>query len=216
LLAAAINLRSDLSADDRAELLRLWENITFRIYGMYGNDARTAVGDYVRLSWRIANERLKSAEIAQALKEWGRWYPISEAIENLRNTDCYTAWQEDLRYFFFRREEYLSKKNGQKFSNEQWERIWLSSPSDSIEHIWAQSRAPEKQVHRLGNLLLLPPKLNSKLGSLTPGEKREEYVRTGLLIAQEVAPLLRKPWKAPAIESREQSLLKWARHQWGD
>jgi hypothetical protein len=94
LLAAAINLRTDLAATDRAELFRLWENITFRIFGMLGNDARSAVGEYVRLAWTISNEKPKAKQIAAMLRNLGGKYLIQEAVDNLRNTDCYSDWQE--------------------------------------------------------------------------------------------------------------------------
>jgi hypothetical protein len=71
-------------------------------------------------------------------------------------------------------------------------------------------------MHRLGNLVLLPPKLNSRLGAIKPSAKGAEYIETGLLIAQEVAPLLKKAWNKSAIDAREQVLLKWARQQWSD
>ena len=61
---------------------------------------------------------------------------------------------------------------GQNFDNEQWNRIWQSSAADSIEHIRPQSwwtsidwEPDPNEVHRLGNLLILPPRLNSKLST---------------------------------------------------
>ena len=153
LVAAALNLRSDLDKKDRNKLFRLWEIVTLRIYGMYGKDACTRVGDYVRLAWRIRNEKLNYREIARELKQLGAEFPIEGAVETLSKTrDCYTDWSEELRYFLFRYEEHLAREQGQNFSNEQWGRIWERSAADLIEHIWPQSKAPELQVHRLGNL----------------------------------------------------------------
>jgi hypothetical protein len=215
LIAVALNLRNDLETGERSKLFRLWENITFRIYGMFGNDARTRVGNYVRLAWRIWNEKLSATVIAHELKEIGKEFPVEDAVDELRKTDCYSVWSEELRYFMFRYEEHLAKKQGQKFLNEQWERIWEASAADSIEHIWAQSKAPDSQVHRLGNLVLLPPKLNSSLQALDPQKKRGAYIKSGLLIAQEVASELVEPWKGASIEKREENLLEWAAEEWG-
>lgn len=115
----------------------------------------------------------------------------------------------------FRYEEHLAREQGQKFRNEQWERIWEASAADSIEHIWAQSKAPESQVHRLGNLVLLPPKLNAKLQALDPQKKADAYIKSGLLIVREVASLLDEPWKGASIDKREEKLLEWATEEWG-
>jgi Protein of unknown function (DUF1524) len=117
----------------------------------------------------------------------------------------------------FRYEEYLAKKQKLNFSNEQWNRIWLVSPSDSIEHIWARSKAPNKQRHRLGNLVLLDPKRNSKLQDLDPDQKVKEYRKTGLLIAGEVADLIESgSWNKKAIDDREDTMLKWASKECAD
>ena len=89
------------------------------------------------------------------------------------------------------------------------------SLSDSIEHISPQSAAvPGEQVHRLGNLVLLPPKVNYALKDLKPIEKREAYMNTGLAIAQEVASKLTRPWNRRAIDEREEMLLGWAATEW--
>lgn len=216
LVATAIHLRSDLTDNDKTELLRRWENVAFRMYSMSGKDARYAVGDYIRLAWRIVNAKLDRNAILTGLSSIGEQYPIAKAAEELRSTDCYNGWQEELRYFLFRYEEYLAKEAGQKFNNEQWSRIWLANASDSVEHILPQSSGSDK-VHRLGNLLLLPPLLNSKLRALTPSKKAEEYRKTGLLIAIKAADQIESArWGPRQIKIREEELLNWAKFEWAD
>lgn len=196
-----------------AASVRRWEKVSFRIYGTMKYDARTRVGDYVRLAWRVVNEKLSPKSIHQAISAIGEEFPI----ECLRNTNCYDDWENELRYFLFRYEEYLAKNQKQNFSNEQWEKIWMVSPSDSIEHIWANGKAPNKHRHRLGNLVLLPQKLNSKLQALDASAKASSYRKTGLLIAGEVADTVEAGgWNGKSIETREQELLEWAAVEWDD
>lgn len=217
LLATAIHLRNDIKENQREALLARWEKVSFRIYGMLGNDARTRVGDYVRLAWRIINESLSVQSIDTAIGEIGQEFTIEKAVEALRKADCYEGWESELRYFMFRYEEHLAKKQKLNFSNEQWEKIWMVSPAESIEHIWAKSKAPDKCRHRLGNLVLLPPNLNSKLQNDSPTQKVAAYRKTGLLIAGEVVDMIEAGgWKAKSIEDRETALLEWAANEWAD
>ena len=123
LVATAVNLRQDLTEDEKTDILRRWENVTFRIYGMLRKDARTAVGDYVRLAWRIIAQKLPAAAKLEKLSGIGAGFPITGAAKNLEKTNCYEGWQEELRYFFYRYEEHLARKAGQNFNNEQWNRI---------------------------------------------------------------------------------------------
>lgn len=212
LLAVAINLRDDLSKGDKERLLAQWERVTFRIYGMMGNDARTRVGDYIRLAWKIVNGKLASEDISKGIAAIGEDFPIEDAVDELREANCYEGWEVELRYFMFKYEEHLSKQKGMNFSNDQWEKIWMASPSDSIEHIHAKSKAPEKQKHRLGNLVLLPPNLNSKLGDTSAKEKADSYVKTGLLVAGRVAAMIDKSgtWSKKEIQAWEDELTTWA------
>ena len=181
------------------------------------NDARTRVGDYVRLAWRVVNEKLTVAAIDAAIGEIGNAFTIEEAVAALRDANCYEGWENELRYVMFRHEEHLAQKQKLNFSNEQWEKIWMVSPAESIEHVWSKSKAPEKHRHRLGNLVLLPPKLNSKLQASDPKDKADAYRKTGLLIAGEVADRIESGgWKAKAIEEREATLLAWATTEWAD
>ncbi len=218
LLAVSIVLRDDLTEKQKEDLLAQWEKVSFRIYGMLGYDARTSVGEYVRLSWKIVHEKPNFISIMKSIKEIGVDYPILDSVNALSNTNCYEGWETELRYLMYRYEEYLSANEKLQFSNENWEKIWLASPSDSIEHIFPKSKAPVKQMHRLGNLVLLPPRLNSKLQAKMPAEKVASYRKTGLLIAIETADAIEKAtkWDKKAIDAREEKILKWAMKEWGD
>jgi Protein of unknown function (DUF1524) len=217
LLAVALHLTDEITKVQRTALLSRWEKVTFRIYGMMGNDARTRVGEYVRLAWRIINDGLSFKQIDKAIEEIGSDFAIEDALGAMAKANCYEGWENELRYFMFRYEEALARQQHLNFSNEQWEKIWMVSPSDSIEHIWSKSNAPVKSKHRLGNLVLLPPRLNSKLQDLPPLQKTEAYRKTGLLIAGEVADLIKaKGWTKDVILTRQQKLLDWAKTEWAD
>ena len=217
LVAVAINLRHDLSIRRRERALRGWENVTFRIFGLYRKDSRTAVGDYTRLARRIVNDKITADEILNEMGKIGRGYPAREAVDELREADCYSEWKEELRYFFQRYEEHLSRKAGQNFDNNHWNHIWKVGADRSIEHITPQSSG-KNFVHQIGNLILLPPDLNSKLGKKSPKSKGKAYEATGLLIAQEATKRLRRPgkWTKKKIDDRERQLLRWAAREWAD
>ena len=217
LLATAIHLREDITPKRRQQLLSRWEKVSFRIYGLLNKDARTGVGDYVRLAWRVSNKELSVDAIDEAIGEIGEEFPIEDAVDFLRNWNCYDGWEAELRYFMFRYEEHLAREQKLNFGNEQWEKIWMVSPSESIEHIWAKSRAPDETRHRLGNLVLLPPKLNSALQNKPAKDKAAYYRKTGLLIAGEVADVIDTAgWTSRSVKEREERLLEWATEEWAD
>ncbi|ABC30288.1 uncharacterized conserved protein [Hahella chejuensis KCTC 2396] len=226
LLAVSI-LLSSFSDEEKRLLLDKWEKTSFRVYGLCAKDARTAIGDYVRLAWDVLNTpRITSEEVKQRLDRFseGKEHDINEAIRQLQNENCYEGWEEELRYLLYRYEEHLSENKGQDFSNEQWARIWEASAAKSIEHIFPQSKGaleyiepgqPGIFVHRLGNLLLLPPGLNSVLADKDPVDKAESYRSTGLHCATEVANMISEGgWANEQIEEREKNIIKWVRETW--
>ena len=214
LLAVAIHLKENIDESGREKLLSSWEKISFRIYGMRGCDARHKVGDYVSLAWRIVNEDLSVKSIRSEIKSIGKEFPVSKTVEYLREKNCYEGWQQELRYFMFRYEEHLTQEEGIKVENEHWKKIWTASPSKSIEHIIPQSRASDKIKHVLGNLMILPPDLNAKLGDKLPEQKFEAYRKTGLLSAEKVAS--EAQWSEETVREREEELLRWAAEEWDD
>ena len=68
---------------------------------------------------------------------------------------------------------------------------------------------PDKSRHRLGNLVLLPPKLNSAVQDKPAKGKAAHYRKTGLLIAGEVADVIDPPgWNSRSIKERGERLLE--------
>ena len=209
-------------------MLDWWERVTFRIFGMCRKDSRTKVGDYTKLAYIIINEKKTKEEIVEGLRVIGLDYPIDDVVKELREADCYNGWESDLKYFLYRYEEYLSKQQGENISAEIWEKIWNASPSNTIEHIhpkgpltanWKDKISNrqdyvDKHVNRLGNLILLPPNINSKAGRKSFSEKKIIYRQNYLKMMEEV--LAKRDWRRQEIEQREKELIKFAIKMWGD
>ncbi len=213
LLAIAIDLAS-FSEDAKTKLFGIWEKISFRVFGLCRKDARTQVGEYVRLAWDCLNANISPDEVERCLLKIGsddREHSIEWAVESIKNTNCYEGWEEELRYLMYRYEEDHSHAG---FTNEQWRRIWEESASHSIEHIQAQETGA-KYVHNLGNLMLLPPGLNSILSARKPLDKVKEYRASGLHSASEVADVIEaRGWNFDRIRERENLILDWVKSTW--
>ena len=224
LVAIAVLLREFPKLEEKA-ILRCWENVTFRTFGLGRRDARTKVGDYVRLAWSVINDDLSSKDIIDGLKKIGQEFPIDAVVKKLKMTDCYNGWTEELRYFFFRYEEHLASVAGHALNQSQWNKIWADEPSKSIEHIRPRSKGSEDPsttgifVHRLGNLMMLPPGVNSKLKDKEPKDKASSYNSCGLLLAIQVGGEIVKgkgKWDRKAVDAREVQLIQWASEEWKD
>ena len=213
LVAVAIDLRDDLTVDEKDELYGCCSRAAFCIYGICGKDARNAVGEHVRLAYDINRKKISVQQIKDRLLDVVSKYPVNESIKKLAKTDCYTKWQNELRYLLYKYEEHLAEKSGQNITNEQWNRIWEGSASKTIEHILPQS-TKRAFVHYLGNLFLLPPEINSKLSDISPIKKDEEYAKTGFLMLQDIRKSLPK-WSRQSVIERGEKIAQWAAKEWG-
>ena len=213
LLAVAILLRNFTSEEER-KLLNQWEKTCFRIFGLCRKDARTGVGDYVRLARKILNEELRVDDILEQIKKLGKSYSFG----SIKVEDCYTDWTDELRYLLCRYEEHLADK---PFSNALWNQIWKESSAQSIEHIYPQSKASHLviSVHQIGNLLLLPPNLNSRLRDKDPEVKACAYRNEseGLISAAEVAKIIENDgWDSEQIAGRSCKIAEWVDDEFTD
>ena len=215
-LASAIMLRG---FDDETErrLLGAWERVTFRIYTLAGKDARTKVGEYVRLGYDVHAKQLTAKAIFKGLIELGDGYSIDEVIHEKTWDNWYQDWSEGVRYLLFRYEEHLAHQAGVKLNESQWARIWVVDPAQSIEHIAPQSSG-KAYVHHLGNLTMLPPKVNSSLKDKPPHEKATRYVKCGLQATSEVGHEIQDgtTWNKQAVLARADKIAAFVRKEWAD
>lgn len=236
LLAASILLTDSLPDDERNKALEQWEKVTFRIYGIFGKDSRSKVGDYVRLANKIMNKTVGASryiEIMESIRRLGREYPIDEAInEGLKGKNVYEGNQDTVRYILWRYEEHLAHEAGkgaivnEEFKKEIWE---ARSGNESVEHIMPQNPEPggawdgkihtsheiDEVVHRIGNLILLPKPLNNEAKRQGFLAKKSIYAKSeGLRMVKEVID--KSDWSEREIEEREAKILDWVKDEWQD
>lgn len=234
-LAVSLLLSSSLTEKERDKALSQWEKVTFRIFGIFGKDSRSKVGDYIRLSAKImsSEDNLRYSEIISAIRKIGEEYPIDEAInEGLKDKNTYDGNQDVIRYILWRYEEYLAKQaDSNAIVNEEYKKeIWEArKANETVEHILPQNfeeggawdgkieddADKELVVNSIGNLLLLPQILNSEVGRKGFKEKKKIYKNSeGLRIVQEV--IKESDWSQKEIKKRENKILQWIAEEWND
>ena len=237
LLAVAIMSAHGVDEKERDKLLEQWERVTFRIFGLFGKDSRTKVGDYVKIGFKIVTNDLETRtynQIMGQLRALGTEYPITSAVEvGLVGKDFYES-PEACRYLLWNYEEYLTSTAGPGATYDEHERssIWKERASDSIEHIYPQHpeangpwkakltndegvlEQPQQHVGRVGNLILLPSPLNSEAQAKSFPEKRQIYSKHNLRMIGEV---VKQPdWTLYSIKERETTIVAWAKARWAD
>jgi Protein of unknown function (DUF1524) len=219
-------LNEKLTTNDRKEILNAWEKVTFRIFGLHRKDARTKVGDFVLTARSIFSGDISASDILERVIEIGSEYNAQKSAEALKEINCYEGWQDELIYFLRRYEEHLASQNGGSVSEEIWTQVWHSSTAKTIEHIHPQSPTDkwkskfgvkkgfiEKQAQRLGNLIILPPGVNSSASNKSFLEKKEIYKNhRHLKLVDEIIVL--EDWDQAAMEERENRLIAWAAKEW--
>jgi hypothetical protein len=238
ILAVAIMSASGINEDDRQLLLEQWERITFRIFGLNGKDARTKVGEYVRLAARIVgndSEARTFNQIMTGLRGLGSEYPIdTSVVAGLSNKNCYEESPDVCRYVLWKYEEHLAQSSGAGATVDEHERanIWKRRASDSIEHVFPQTpwssptwaaKSQELgtkesdiagQVGRIGNLILLPIALNQEARTKPFQQKKEIYEKHNLRMIRAICE--QAEWSLGEIAQREAAIVEWAKTQWAD
>jgi hypothetical protein len=172
-------------------------------------------------------------QIMGGLRELGKEYPIENALEEgLIRKDCYDR-PEEARYLLWSYEEHLAAVMGAGATIDDNERtaIWKRRASDSIEHIFPQNPSGsawsgkmcvsggsvqplEPNVGRIGNLLLLPIRLNQEAQNFPFDKKKNIYSKHNLRTVREVCE--ESDWTLSEIESRETRIVEWAKTRWCD
>ena len=223
LLAVSIMVADHWSEEERRRVLEQWERVTFRIFGLFGKDARSCVGEYTSLAHRILAQSLSKQATLLEIRKIGTYFPIDGAIAEFKSWPShYNGWTHELRYFFYRYEEYLASKANSRINDAVWQVIWDNSPDHSIEHVlpqeysrnWMQFPNAEASVDHLGNLGILTPQDNSRAGHKNFQAKSGIYQESNLRLMKEIAA--NDNWNAETIQERGEKLLLWAKAQWDD
>jgi hypothetical protein len=236
LLAVAIKSAQGVSEPERKKLLEQWERVTFRIFGLFDKDSRTKVGDYVRLASDIVTSDIETRtynQIMTRLRSLGEEYPIEEGLrEGLIGKGFYDH-PEECRYILWSYEEHLAAKLGSGATPSEAEKrtVWRMRATDSIEHIFPQSASGaawkgkmrigsgpsqplDANVGRIGNLILLPIKMNQEAQNDSFADKKPIYEKHNLRMIQEVCK--ENDWTLAQIEEREKRIVSWAKTRWSD
>lgn len=216
-VATAILLRK-FEPDVERRLLATWERVTFRIFGLGGADTRHKVGDFVRLGYRIAADRISEQDIEASLLALGKDWTMDAIIVGADYwSNCYDGWTEELRYLLFRYDEHLAGAAGLPFNASEWNKIWTEDAAKSIEHIQPQGSGVD-YVHHLGNLTMLPPRVNSSLQDKPPADKAAAYRSCGLHATRKVGEAIEggTAWDATAVQARTKLIEAFVRKEWAD
>lgn len=232
-LALAIMLADYLTDRERECALDQWERVSFRIYGLYRKDSRTKVGDYIRLAAAImkrSTDQMTYDDLMKMLRELGSDHPVKFAVDELVNSPRYEGFEDECRYILWRFEEFLAQEEGAHVNKELREKIWNArSAAETIEHIYPQAadkngpwfgklnkgEHQSKHIDRIGNLMLLPPGLNSEAGRKAFVSKKDVYKKAeGLRMVRAV--LSKRDWNQKSIETREKEIVRFLLDKFSD
>ena len=169
---------------------------------------------------------MKSHNLLCCISQIGTDVCIESAVsERFNRVDLYTKWTKELRYFFFRYEEHLSKISDVQINQVIWYDIWESDLNDTIEHISPQNKnnsgwnhitdvEHQELLHSIGNICLLSPKLNREASNKCFNDKKNIYNKANLITLKDILcdekGLDRNVWDKDAINSRREQLIKFA------
>lgn len=216
-VATAILLRKFVPEVEQ-RLLSTWERVTFRIFGLGGADTRYKVGDFVRLGYQIGASMIAQQDAEAGLISLGRDWAMDDVIVGSDYwSNCYDGWTEELRYLLYRYDEHLATEAGEKFNTSEWNKIWTEDAARSIEHIQPQSSGAD-YIHHLGNLTMLPHKVNSSLKDKPPADKAAAYRSCGLHATRKIGEAIEGgvAWDEAAVLARAKLIEDFVRKEWAD
>jgi hypothetical protein len=102
------------------------------------------------------------------------------------------------------------------FNQVEWNKIWATDVSKSIEHVLSQ-KSGHSSVHHIGNLTMLPPGLNSSLKDKSPKDKASTYKQCGLRTAAAIGEVIEnRGWTKQTIIERADVIGKFIVKEWDD
>lgn len=206
---------SDLSDAEKDNLCDLCIKIGFIAFTLGNIEAKGWLQEFVQLAHKIQDEAMPVDAIECSMRDIvndidNKHPHIREDImKNVTENDWY---RQALHYLLYKYEADLTREKRRAFNDRNLNIILKYSKEDTIEHITPQSSG-WSYINHVGNLFLLPPKVNAKLRDKNPKEKADEYRGTGFLMADEIIPHLGR-WNKKVVSKRSSKIAKWACEEW--
>ena len=210
-----------------AEILKLLEAFTFRVYLVGKYKSNTAVSRLHRIAYEVHQMRWDYEKLIAELKQVNWYYRNAAAFKaNLRTEDFYHRMSShDKKYLLTEYEIHLRKVANEDLSLAQ-EQILSSGNKWQVEHIWPQNPSDEmledltllhqQHVHKLGNLTITG--WNASLSNKPFEQKRDgdpylpAYENSTLRIQKDLKDY--SEWTPKTIQEREDAIVEWAMERW--
>jgi hypothetical protein len=225
LLGVSILLKKGLQKGIKEQLLSQWETTSFKIYGLFRKDSRSKVSAYINTAKEVQkyNGNANAKDLLKSIASIGEDFDINNVDRELKG-DCYNGWENEVRYFFYQYEQYLSEKKRYAINQNVWNDIWKLTGKESIEHIMPQNRNAsdwqhiskqhQKLLHSIGNLSLLTPPLNSEAGDKDFKHKKSVYEKANINLFKDIKKC--DQWTEAEIKNRTEELICFAKERWKD
>ena len=205
-----------IKKDKLEKIIENLEKFAFRL-SFSGRKNNTGISELNSIAYDIYRNKTNLTEVKQKIKDLTIKYSQQEFKETFLDTNIYKKNENNdvIKYFLYEYEAYLIKESN---SNNKLLNFkgFFNQTDISIEHIHPQSSQPGeknlKSVDRIGNLILLKKKVNSRISNRTFNKKKESYQMSDFISVQNIANS--NDWDEKNIRERAKKLAKFGNKKW--
>ena len=205
-----------IKKDKLEKIIENLEKFAFRL-SFSRRKNNTGISELNSIAYDIYRNKTNLTEVKQKIKDLTIKYSQQEFKETFLDTNIYKKNENNdvIKYFLYEYEAYLIKESN---SNNKLLNFkgFFNQTDISIEHIHPQSSQPGeknlKSVDRIGNLILLKKKVNSRISNRTFNKKKESYQMSDFISSQNIANS--NDWDEKNIRERAKKLAKFGNKKW--
>lgn len=205
-----------IKKDKLEKIIENLEKFAFRL-SFSRRKNNTGISELNSIAYDIYRNKTNLTEVKQKIKDLTIKYSQQEFKETFLDTNIYKKNENNdvIKYFLYEYEAYLIKESN---SNNKLLNFkgFFNQTDISIEHIHPQSSQPGeknlKSVDRIGNLILLKKKVNSRISNRTFNKKKESYQMSDFISVQNIANS--NDWDEKNIRERAKKLAKFGNKNW--
>ena len=193
------------------------EKFAFRLSFTQKRNNNTGVIDLNSIAHDIYLNKLSFTEVRRKIQDLTFKYSHPDFKKTFLDTDIYKGNENNdvIKYFLYEYEAYLIKESNSNIKLLNF-KGFFNQTDISIEHIHPQSSQPGeknlKSVDKIGNLILLKKKVNSRISNRTFNKKKAYYQMSDFISTQNIANS--NDWDEKNIRERAKKLAKFGIKYW--